>query len=1104
MNLQNEDQNSQDNVFEKLHEVQKKSKILYTTQFLLSLRDLDICKNLPSGFDESILSEFVDASQSMQDRPRNSGSFPLQGFRRIEYGSIPPTRGDSSNFSRGTYGRWESHSGRSDRDNDSQSDKDSDSGRRYSHPSRRSWQTPEHDGLLGSGSFPRPSGYAAGISVAKVRANENYQLSKKNEPYQPPRPYKAIPHSRRDTDSINDETFGSTEYTSDDRAEEEKRRRDSFVLMRKEQQKSLQENQKMSLEKHKVDNALDLCESLEGNKEEKGLLGGYNELDVSTASTPVLSNEFEKSSFSSNASRPSVPPGFTNNILENSSDTKSLVPLHLAEIGKHVAGERLLHFRTNPAQNGNVDGFERQLSKKISSVDGQTEDKNKCVPLLNEGKIVNSHSSLGVPHEKVSREDQCDPTSFSDDHGILNESELNAKVLEDKVVGKSEGNYSSVLEKKFGSTLTLKDDGTVDSAEHHNGKVPDTWSPKSTPSSKFARWFSEEEAQSVNDISAGRPNDLLSLIVTSDKERSQVSAAKPEHFTHESSELASKSSVNMPSATNGVSEEVFSSNKKEVTSTVLTCEDIEQSILSEYSQKNSNTMPLLKGWSASSTNFEQPREHDDHASQHLLSLLQKGSDPNTMTLGPIPDIGFGDKVLVFEEHEIGTAVDDPKAEEQTNNIHYSGKTLTLETLFGTAFMKELQSVEAPISVQRGSNASAQVAAPEPHGLSFPVMENGVSSYTIDEIGLQRTSHENSVLSSNHRDQTNLAKSGNWLGFDDSQINSSKHPTEVVAKHGGYSGAVEFQLPEYESLISVGDSLKPQLSTLMPTGNSSKNELLSSNVHVDIAENFAAMGAVIKDNRTMVGSESLPFARGPYEQTDPEIPYRNIQVQPSPPQFQPPHMSHVSPLFHPLDSYPAYTSSQKKFMGPVRVAGYNLHAHRSMLHPMPMPGNRPQLLPDFPRGAPVPYPGNQTTSFIQDMNPMQGFPFGPHQPNIGSVGMSMPAPDNSFGNPPEAFQRLVEMELQANSKQIHPFHAAHDQGVYSHEPDIRFPSLRIEGVEEAREFSDRAVECSPLCGFPILEMPSEQTDHVKTSMCRGWDKACDSPWLYELISFGHVS
>lgn len=41
----------------------------------------------------------------------------------------------------------------------------------------------------------------------------------------------AVPHSRRDTDSYNDETFGSSEYTSEDRAEEERKRRgkDSYI-----------------------------------------------------------------------------------------------------------------------------------------------------------------------------------------------------------------------------------------------------------------------------------------------------------------------------------------------------------------------------------------------------------------------------------------------------------------------------------------------------------------------------------------------------------------------------------------------------------------------------------------------------------------------------------------------------------------------------------------------------------------------------------------------------------------------------------------------------------------------------------------------------------
>lgn len=60
------------------------------------------------------------------DRPRNAGNLPYQGFRRNDYSSSPPTRGDSSTYSRGVYIKWDSRpSLRSDRDPDSQSDRDS-------------------------------------------------------------------------------------------------------------------------------------------------------------------------------------------------------------------------------------------------------------------------------------------------------------------------------------------------------------------------------------------------------------------------------------------------------------------------------------------------------------------------------------------------------------------------------------------------------------------------------------------------------------------------------------------------------------------------------------------------------------------------------------------------------------------------------------------------------------------------------------------------------------------------------------------------------------------------------------------------------------------
>ncbi|EPS68078.1 hypothetical protein M569_06697, partial [Genlisea aurea] len=215
----------------------------YTRQFLLSLRDLDVCKKLPSDFDESVLCEFEDSKQSYQDRQKVPGNRQFQCFRRNEYGSSPPSRGDSAIYSRGNYGKMGNRpSDQSDRDSDSQSDLDSESGRLFSQQSRRSWHATEQDGLLGSGTLPRLSGCTSGVSAPRMKTFEQNQLRKSNGPYHPPpRTYKALPYSRRDTDAYNDETFGSKECSNENRVEEERRRRASFEQMRKEQQMTLQE-----------------------------------------------------------------------------------------------------------------------------------------------------------------------------------------------------------------------------------------------------------------------------------------------------------------------------------------------------------------------------------------------------------------------------------------------------------------------------------------------------------------------------------------------------------------------------------------------------------------------------------------------------------------------------------------------------------------------------------------------------------------------------------------------------------------------------------------------------------------------------------------------
>ncbi|KAL6513172.1 hypothetical protein OROGR_020658 [Orobanche gracilis] len=103
-----------------------KPKLSYSRELLLSLSNLDSCKRLPSGFDESLKSDLEDALMRIPDRPRIPGSLPFHGFRRNEFGASPPTRVDAGTYSKGNYGKWESRSSmRGDRDRDSQSDKDS-------------------------------------------------------------------------------------------------------------------------------------------------------------------------------------------------------------------------------------------------------------------------------------------------------------------------------------------------------------------------------------------------------------------------------------------------------------------------------------------------------------------------------------------------------------------------------------------------------------------------------------------------------------------------------------------------------------------------------------------------------------------------------------------------------------------------------------------------------------------------------------------------------------------------------------------------------------------------------------------------------------------
>uniref|UniRef100_A0A2P2LWL8 Uncharacterized protein LOC105642935 isoform X2 n=1 Tax=Rhizophora mucronata TaxID=61149 RepID=A0A2P2LWL8_RHIMU len=1023
MSLKIEDQHGPNQPAEGNHGLQKKLKISYTRDFLLSFSELDVCKRLPSGFDKSLLSEFEDTSQ---DRFRSSGSLSSQGFRHNEYGSSPPSRGDISNYSWASHGRWDSRfSRKSDWDSDSQSDRDSDSGRHCGNQPRRSWQVSEHDGLLGSGSFPRPTGHAVGSSVPKFRAaNDHYHLNKSNEPYHPPRPYKAVPHFRRDTnDSYNDETFGSSECTSEDRAEEERKRR-------------------------------------EDSKDDKRLLHRDKESDE-LVGKPVSNDESDTSSVLPPApvSRPLVPPGFSGAITGKNIVTKSLNHSRSLEEGSilHAKVESRLNGVSNNQEENQyseqVDLIERQLGGPSVHVSGN--EKSEKIPSFLSTLDVSSKTRGGG--------------RFLEAIEVSGNSEVTepdtGEVAGDKLLGEATpANSTSILEKLFGSALTLNVSGSSPLIEHNDAKAEESLSPPAVQSSKFAQWFLEEEKQLVDGLSSSRPDDLLSLIVGGEKSGSlgaNTTEHKSANFPVQSSELAGKQvTSNLLSINIGSTEQYCSTVEPDVPA-VITCEDLEQSIMLEMTENDSSFPTHVQGWSGPTAEAERQKANvDDLASQHLLSLLQRRTALNGMALSDNPGVRPPEKPQNTEVASLGAVLN--SRELGAKNFLHSEKPLNLEALFGTAFMKELQPVGTTASSQKDSVGTARVDVSYSQGLTLPVRNEDHIASTV-ETPFIMPSFGSSALASNQRQQMKSdAFEKHLLGFDpQEQVSSSQLQTELGAKHVGFDKSVEVPLPEEDSLIAVSDPLSAH--NFLSPRNSAKAEFLSiQETPLDIAEKLSALNSVIRDERPLVSAqERPPLLHGLYDERESDVQYHNLHVQTSSPQLHP-QLNDVGPMFHPVDSYPANINAQMKFMSPRNMIHHdslNNQFPKNMLRPpfhhpgtgmtgldsainnpalqqMHMNGNFPphQLLHGFPGGAHLPpHTDNQVTGFIQGPGPMQSFPQRP--PNFGGFGFP---PQGGGTNHPEALRRLIEMELRSSSKQGRTFPAAgHSPGMYGHELGMGF-------------------------------------------------------------------
>lgn len=111
----------------------------------------------------------------------------------------------------------------------------------------------------------------------------------------------------------------------------------SFELMRKEQQKALQEKQKPNVEKHTAVFDSEISVLLEDDKKDRGLLDKNTKVDI-MASQPIANNDSGKSSSSllNLPSRPLVPPGFKTTVTDKTSGSTTLNHSCLTEVLVHL------------------------------------------------------------------------------------------------------------------------------------------------------------------------------------------------------------------------------------------------------------------------------------------------------------------------------------------------------------------------------------------------------------------------------------------------------------------------------------------------------------------------------------------------------------------------------------------------------------------------------------------------------------------------------------------------------------------------------------------------------------------------------------------------
>eukprot|EP00249_Psilotum_nudum_P019057 c27079_g2_i1 orf=2-4114(-) len=638
----------------------KFAKHVYTRDFLMSFADLEDCKKQLEGLDLVVLRDactdlvtggvavpavssrglirqdresngVLDGSQDVPEWRRplsNSGGVLLQqGHRRNELSGnfssrLSSMRGENANLRNsfektgwpgsGSYtgqGRWDHRSGLGDRErerNRPYHDRDypeSDANGRLRGTGLNSFRQGlvqhEHDGLLGSGNVIRSSS-AGGLIPTHTRATDRYhgpgRMGRSNEQYSP-RAMKTSTFPHQDKDSVNEETFGPEECTSEEKSEQERQRRESFQRMRKEQQRLLQEKHKIQIQEHEEPYQLDLNATSKRKEDENIVWDGQNS-EALLPSSPrmphsVCSKDSSSKLFCANAvttgtslltpSRPLVPPGFS-----------------------------------KPA-------FQKQ-----ASLNGEKKED-----------IADMDKKLNMEDDSGGFE-KTDNSTFADT--ALSEASVR-KESSESILDKLFGKAGATSEKR--DTLPrgiLLEESQVLSGEH------DTWSQISPKASKFAQWFHTEGGDDkYRDSSAvGGSSYFLSTsenrVASESLSRNSSTNSIPKLSKAESQALLPKSHQNILSLSK-IDNQSTISNSSTGQSSLLQSEN--HIMAYPESSGSSIVLPLLpKGESGSDSCSS------TSSSQSILSLICKNENrAAASTLSA--SMPLGNSVGILEENNIG-------------------------------------------------------------------------------------------------------------------------------------------------------------------------------------------------------------------------------------------------------------------------------------------------------------------------------------------------------------------------------------------------------------------------------------------------------------------